>query len=579
MPVSCILLEKVINMKKSRREFLKLMSSYTAMGMSASAFNTLVDVLLGNQVNQAFGADLGSQAPGSKFIYIQEYGAPERWVFDLFLDPYNQGGLTGLPLEGASGTLNKQVVNYYSGNSSRLLDPVYKFANVKGLKLPYMWSQKTGAVGGDRPIADLLDNMLAIRGINTGNGIHTLSSQLQIQPSIGGSTLTGIVADNSNSPIGHVAINPVFAPYQSPQGKGRLSLGASANGGTNLIDRIKEPFKNENPFVETGDLNNHLLSKINAFDEALNNTLRAKKQLSASSEASLKGAKDIMFDKISKMIGDYPSLKAKYVNIIAATMNISMPGINNKPVGSTDINSRGSNYRLHGEVIVEQDVRDILPYNNYHAGAGSLDYLADLFAFTEFATVNGLSDSVHIRSIPWRNLRFQAKTTGSPFTRSRSQSFDAHTYSGMVQIQLMTSYYSALSACMLELIDQLKAVGIWNDTVIQLGGEFCRRPRKDGTGSDHAGYATNISLFSGKVGSPKVVGNTRISTHGTYYGTYGASSERDDGRDINLGNVASTVAQMLKVESSSPNNASLVSMNGNEINIPDSQLAKNKGAA
>jgi hypothetical protein len=566
-------------MKKSRREFLKLVSSYTAMGMSASAFNTLVDVLLGNQINQAFGADLGSQSPGSKFIYIQEYGAPERWVFDLFLDPYNQGGLTGLPLEGASGTLNKQVVNYYTGNSSRLLEPVYKFANVKGLKLPYMWSQKTGAASGERPIADLLDHMLAIRGINTGNGIHTLSSQLQIQPSIGGSTLTGIVADSSSSPIGHVAINPVFSPYQSPQGKGRLTLGASANGGTNLIDRIQQPFKNENPFVETGDLDSHLLNKINSFDEALNDTLRAKKQLSASSEASLKGAKDIMFDKINKMIGDYPSLKEKYVNIIAATMNIAMPGINDRPVGSTDVNSRGNTYQLHGEKVVESDIRNIIPYNNYKASAGSLDYLADLFAFTEFATVNNLSDSVHIRSIPWRNLKFQARTTGNAFSRTRSQTFDAHSYGGMVQIQLMTSYYSALSACMLELIDQLKSANLWKDTVMQLGGEFCRRPRKDGTGSDHAGYATNISLFSGKVNSPKVVGNTRVSTHGTYYGSYGASSERDDGREINLGNVASTVAQMLKVESSSPNNASLVSMNGDEINIPDSQLAKNKGAA
>lgn len=562
-------------MKKSRRDFLKLMGSYSALGVNASVFNTLVDMLMGDQINKAFGANLGSFQKNSRFVYIQEYAAPERWVFDLFLDPYSSNITPGLK-GNSTGTVNHQVVNAYTGDSQRYTGSTYKFVDVKGVKAPYLWGQYVGTPSGRRPLSDLLDHLLSIRGINTGNGVHTISAAQQIQPATGGPTLTGIVADRSDRPISHVAVNPLYSPYRSDEGKARLNLGASVNGGTDLIERLKAPFNNQNLFIDTGDTDNQLYTKINQFEESLASSIAQNKKLDSSAEISLRGAKDVMFDKIDSLIGNYAELKAKYVSIISNTLNIPWAGINDKPVGSTNIAGRGNDYQLNATIIGNSDLRELIPFGNYGSTTATLDYMADIFTLMEFSLINDLTDSIQVRTNPWRNLPYKRQDGSSA---RMSQTFDAHTWSGMGQILLMSSYYGCLGACLLELTDRLKENNTFDNTVLQLGGEFCRRPRKNGTGSDHAGYATNISLFTGKLNGPKIVGDIRPSTHSNYWGTYGAAAVRSDGRELNLGNVASTVASILNVPSSSPNNSSIVSLSEGNLNVPDSQLAKNKEVA
>ena len=557
-------------MKKSRRDFLKLLSTYSSLGVSAASFNSILDTLFLGSINEALAAGVSN----SKLLVLQAYAAPERWVFDKFLDPYNSNRLQGLKTNSSQNNVNNQVVNYLTERSGRLIDSEYRFANVNGIKSPYLWSQNVGSAnGGSRPMSDLLNNYINIRGIDNGNGVHPISAAQQVQAAVGGASITGVVADASNAPLSHVAVNPVYSPFVSNKGKGRLRLGASSTGGTDLIAEIKKPFSNQSEFINNSSLNKNLLAKMESFNSVIDNSLAKKKNLSASAESALGGAKDLMFDKLDKMIGDYASLKAKYVQVIQNTMDIEMLGINNKAVGLTPVSSRDKTYNANSKAILEDDLRNIVPYFRYKSGRDeTLDYMADVFALAEYSMVNAMSDSVHLRILPWIRLKLRY-SSGLTFV---NQNFDAHQWGAISQVIVMTSFYACLSACLLELIDQFKAAGIYKDSLIQFSGEFERRPRKDGSGSDHAGHASTVSLWSGKIDGAQVLGNVQNATHSTYFGSYGYASEDEDGHIINMGNVASTVADILQVQSPSPNNFSLVSVNNGKVIVPEKRLGKNK---
>ncbi|MEC9282374.1 MAG: DUF1501 domain-containing protein [Bdellovibrionota bacterium] len=560
-------------MKKDRRDFLKLMSAYSSMGISATAFSSIFDMLFLGSINQAAAAT----SSNSKLLIIQAYAAPERWVFDKFLDPYNSNNHIGLKTEGNTDKVNHQVVNYLTEANGRLQNTEYKFATVNGLKCPYLWSQNVGnSSGATRPMGDLLNNYLSIRGVNNGNGVHPISAAQTVEAAIGGTTITGAVADASNAPISHFAVNPVYVPFRSEKGKGRLRLAASSTGGTDLIAKLTEPFNNTNPFIAKDQLNKTLLDKMSSFNSIVDSSMAAKKSIGDSSLQSLAGAKDLMFDKLDKMTGDYVTLRDKYRKIIQTTMNIEMIGINNKAVGLANVSDRDDTYRFNGKKVLENDLRNLVPYFRYNSGnTETLDNLADIFTAAEYALNNGMSNSVHIRVLPWLRLNVSHSAGVSVLNHS----FDAHTFGAMTQIMLMNSFYACFAGCMIELIDQLKATGVFNDTVIQFSGEFERRPRQNGIGSDHAGEAQTISLWSGKIDGAQVIGNVQNSNSSTYYGSYGYAAPDEEGHVNNVGNVASTIADILGVPSTSPNNHSLISMSNGKVVVPEKRLAKNKEAS
>jgi hypothetical protein len=93
---------------------------------------------------------------------------------------------------------------------------------------------------------------------------------------------------------------------------------------------------------------------------------------------------------------------------------------------------------------------------------------------------------------------------------------------------------------------------MFDDTIINVSGEFNRRPRTDGSGSDHNWEGANYTMYSGCFAGPKIVGNIRASTGETgYVGTwgFGAAIAEIGNRALDLGHVSASIATMIRVPS------------------------------
>src|SRR5690606_29840045 len=105
--------------------------------------------------------------------------------------------------------------------------------------------------------------------------------------------------------------------------------------------------------------------------------------------------------------------------------------------------------------------------------------------------------------------------------------FDSHGTGSMAQNHIFSSMYRGLSAGLLELIQVLKSNGLFEDSLIQIVGDFGRSPRADGSGSDHGFNGMVSSLYSGAFsGGAKIIGNIRkdvssLHVPTTYPGTWG----------------------------------------------------------
>jgi uncharacterized protein (DUF1501 family) len=89
----------------------------------------------------------------------------------------------------------------------------------------------------------------------------------------------------------------------------------------------------------------------------------------------------------------------------------------------------------------------------------------------------------------------------------------------------MNSYYRGLTAGILELKDQLGAT-LWENTVVQIQGDFGRSAKADGSGSDHGFNQMVTSAFSGAfTNGPIVIGNIKQSgSEEKYSGTQGMAA-------------------------------------------------------
>jgi hypothetical protein len=169
--------------------------------------------------------------------------------------------------------------------------------------------------------------------------------------------------------------------------------------------------------------------------------------------------------------------------------------------------------------------------------------LAEHFAFTEYVLKNKLSASI----------AFSVGSIG-PFIRQS----DGAAMDGMSNDQHYTGLYPstyfnilrhrAVAACLAELIEQLKAANLFNNTVISLSGEFNRNPSVDLTGSDHGWTGKSVSLYSGAFSGPLIVGNLTVDDDSSHPGSWGVGGTIAQlGRQLNLVDQAVTIAHILGV--------------------------------
>ncbi len=513
-------------LNSSRRDFLRqvLQTSGGAAalkGMGSMTFSVFEQIL-----SQKAHADPNFN---KNYIFIQLPGAPSRWTFDLFLTPYGRTNFNFNPMMGTR----------YVASGGRYVGVEYATFNYRNTEVPYLWKFSVPkAGGGTRPMTDLLDHLLVLRGISTDNPGHPGSMMLQFEPLGSRQSLTALTADKSERPFAAINMNTQQYSLRSLAGKSPV---LAEGGSRNLIQQLMQPFI-------TG-LTPDFLAKRAALESALGPLREALNKKATSRHGAAKA--QVVNQQGARQLGTqqedlgaiWDALLSKYTDLAKRAIatnatNTNLPGLTDLPIGTTG--TRDQTYSLNPNFIAERgDLREMIDSET------QIPNMAEYFALTEYIMTRRLSSSVALPMTDFTNLR--RNDAGARATST----FDEHNGGQMVVLLLRSLYYRALSACMLELIDKLKAEGMFADTVLHLSSEFTRNPRADKFGSDHGWQGASISLFSGLITAPLILGNiTSAFGDANYPGTWGAGAPVANlGKSLNYGHVAATIAALLGVPS------------------------------
>lgn len=504
-------------MNKQRRLFLKALGLGTATSMTPLLL--LANNLLRGSFQKALASESGVQP--RRFLNIFEYGAPPRWMYNQFFTPYNKNNFVPAPHIGTQ----------YVDNAGRYTGVTYETVSLKGLNVPPIWqSFLPASAGGSRPMADLLDNMLCLQGIDIGAGNHSRAINLNFHVLGASQSLMAMAADYSELPI--PAINAGTADFIFRSLTSKAFVYIARRSQQDLISELMSPF-----IKRTATSYNSKKASLDSFIKAatteLNRYATSQNPMADIINESLTGASELIERSFADLPVVWNNLFNKYTALIRAAepSNGELLGINDKPIGKplTQRSATDLDHQHLNTVVDLDDLRDII------LPSVKINMCAEHFALAEYVLMNDLSHSITISP---RNLQIKVSSTAQQSLR-----IDEHNTGGLVTLIGNTMRYRALAACKLELIDRLKSAGIYGDTIILTGGEFNRVPRNDASGSDHGSKGGSYTIHSGIVSGPLVLGELAADADGR--GTWGYHGPQN--RD--LGHIVSTLAELLKVPS------------------------------
>jgi hypothetical protein len=540
------------NKKHSRRDLLK------AIGAGAAVASTPMEIFLDGLVDGIVNKAVADEGRSKfKYIMIQNYAAPPRWMFDLFLAPY--GGTIV-----ANASVGSELVASGSGANRRYTGTTYKTHDVKGIKAPVIWTHNVGdGSGSARPLSDLMDNMLVLQGIDALNPGHSIAAAMLNRP-LTNKSLDGLLADSADLPFGGLGFNTFFQDFKSKTGH---TLKRFANN-DDVAKILPEAFV-------TGDIDIHKKYKaeIDRATDKLNRSIATTDLQGEKLEKTLQSTKTLMKSEILKIQRDLPALIKKYETIISKTIDLSknLPGLSNLPVGAT-----GQSYNVNRTVSAFGDLRDGL--NGMEA-----NFLAKKFALVEYVITNNLTAS---SALNVDAMVYTLKRGASSNAVRTGISSDQHGISTLASVFFTSMFYRVSGACILGLVDGLKATSygasnMFDYTVIRQSGEFGRHPRDtpNNTGSDHSPWSNSNMIISGMIKGPIIAGQIRSDGASAGYrkGSWGAGGLLKHGVPATTGHVVSTIAAMLEIPSPSENNPSLIVKNSNgEVELNDFYIEKTK---
>jgi hypothetical protein len=515
--------------KISRRSTLALLGATATTSFARNPLDMLFGGIAEGLIQRAEAQTTGLNP--RKYIYIQQPGAPGHWFWDLFLTPYSADGFLANPM----------VINRYVATNGVYTHGQYATVLRKGINVPYIWQFPVPhSNGGTRPMDDLLTNMLQIRGINTANDAHEGAQQMNFRPLGALQSIPALSADAGSAPLSAINVRTDRYTFQSKAGISPVFL---ANGGsTNIIQRLMDPFANNasSAFKTRKDAVNTSIQKAVT---ALETYAKSEHPGAENINRSRRQAEELMRGSFGDLSTVYSGLFNKYDTLIKRSLRygydstMRLTGINDLPIGTSG--GRDLNYQFgDGELIGDADLRTMFSTSSY------IWNMAENFALAEFAVLNNLTDSLAFRIDSIDRLSINGSTRG--------HHYDGHFFGSMPSLVIQSIHSIAFAACLLEFFDQLKLKGMFNDTVVHIGGEFGRNPKTNGAGSDHASGAQSVALYSGAVTGPMVLGNCRHgSTSGSYVGSWGlgAGITAFGNQVLDLGHLASTIAVMLRVPS------------------------------
>ena len=504
------------NKKMSRRSFASFFSK-TAIGSTVLG-NTLLETIINGRIAEA-------QAQGNtpmNYIHCQIPRAAIAHNCNLFLNPYNDNNFVGNPM---IGTRFQGGGNFYS-------EFEYTTVEYKGVRCPHIWSANVpNAAGGTRPMNQVLDNTFHICGVNSENPAHPMAFVNRYLPPGSKQSIGAIASDKYDSylPSIQVGAGGVGFRHVSTRQRGYISL----NHGNNLFTDLLRPFL------------------VNTPQELLTRKAAIKKEMDDAVKAIVnQGKNDLLFKKnvienyqnssqlISQGFGDleaqWDELYGKYTTLInRAINNTTVAGIDDLPVGKP-VNMRNNNeqafYQANGQNVGGDDLRSIFGENARH------EAMAANFALAEFVLKSGLSRSIALAFEMFDGIDMNG-----------SNNWDHHNVGIIASFYSTFKFHLCFHTCMLELQDQLKLANLWNNTLIDVGSEFNRSIRNNGSGSDHLDLGMNLLLMSGLIEGPYSVGDLRADRGGGYSGTQGDGVVNPGiGRRYTNRDVQTTISTILK---------------------------------
>lgn len=548
-----------------------------------SPLEMLTRSLVGSIIQRAFAEEMNVKS--KNYIYFNLYGAPPRWHYDLILKTNESDPVISNKTVSTSYTSDGRNTQYSTTNLSK---------NGYNLKLPYLWAVDIPSLdmGGKISPKNILDNWLHIRGVDMQSDGHNENEVRQQLPVSGGNSLYGQVADYASSPINAINMWSKRLPFINSKKSAAQHVGFAKD--KNLLSQ--NILKN---FIHNSPPNMQLLKKDH--NAALESSIAA---INSHTDQGLPGASVLKKDRAYAEfllrqaftdVGDFwNSTLAKYNQLIRRALAPNsviapqyadiypggIPNISNMSLGldpslRTNNGAYSSNYS-DGDQIVEivsnLDLRTMITTNT------EIPTLAETFTIAEYLFRNGLCASI---TSTIENSLHNIVLTENGQSYVTSLFHDQHSTGHMIGVYLNFFFFRAFQTCLNEFIRVLKTTTVkgtlnqtlFNDTLIHVGAEFNRSARNNGSGADHGFGAQSISLYSGAIKGPQVIGNiyntSDASTDSarTYAGTWGESAptqllNSNQSFNIHIDHVGETILSLLGLPGISKNAFALVNADG-----------------
>ncbi len=501
----------------NRRELLQFLGLTGANAM-LSPLNLLTQSIISGAVTKAYAGEVNLNP--RRLLYISLPGGPARWTFDFFLNPYGSAGFTP----------NTHTVMKYTEVAGRYLDAEYKTVSVKGIQAAWQWQFNVPtADGGSRPMSDLLNNLLALQGLNSGSDSHDISRMNILTPLGALQSLTAMPADASNAPIKSASAEVYDLVFRSNKGFSNVPISNynSVSNSYNLLQTLMDPFTSKTG-AAFNDKKAQLKSYLDSSMASLNAFAQSEHPGASMLAADHKSASELLGKALGDMNTYWTNAVAKYESLIMRALDRSnpLPGLTDLPVGTAGTRNNFYRYNLDGAMATAADLRDLIP------ATGKFGNLARHMALAEYLFVNKLTHSLSI----------------GPGMMATA---DEHGTGKMVSLITNTYNWRAYAACLLELITQLKAANVFQDTVIAMLSDFNRTPRNDGFGSDHGSTAASGVFYSGAIQGPMILGRMQANSNPTRskdgYSSSGSIGRGDGSRDY--ASMMSSAATLIRVPS------------------------------
>lgn len=489
------------NKKINRRLFLTGGLTLGASVLVPAPIEKLMNVMADGFIQKARADALGLL--GSRnYVNLLLAGAPLRYGFDHWMRT-NSSDPTMVS--------NPMVATALTSSNGRVTGTEYKTFDYKGVLVPHMFSHNVYSSKGERPLTDLLDNMMVIRGYGTGMDGHPTNATVQMAPLGGASSIAGLAADFSNKNFQAIQWpdRGAYGNFNSATGKAMNKL----NGDKPVVNLLEGFAPVAADRVKASELLKRQQSALELAQVRLQRYIKSDAPGSKILASNMGNASALLKKGVGNIDGYWSEAAARYKTLIEKSMRMSgLPGLSDTAIIS---DTKSSIWNMHvgeGNIGLSHigDLRDVI-------GTRTMaNNMAESFALTEYVLKQGLATSIELLIDSIGTV--QLNTDGSGL-KNYSLINDMHSSGAVGALVMTTTFYRGVAAAILELADQLRATKIyngndlWSETVFQITSEFSRSARTDGSGSDHGFNQMVTSVFSGIITSPLVVGNIKQENH------------------------------------------------------------------